>query len=258
MPNRILRDYTNSEKVNKLSYEAEVFFVRLMMKADDYGRFYGNPKLLKSNLFPHRVDFIKDAQILKWKQECVSLGLVNQYSFNDKDYIEITDFRQRLRLMVSKFPVPPSNDGQMTVNGQSNDGVKRSRNEVEVETESEDEVETKATTPIPLKNDFPVQVHQKKIDSRNCESEKEKILSDQIYVEHNCMKNGLTEIQLKENFAAFINQNSAIHHFWENEQDLRKHFQHWLPKKLNLKNNGTERKLRPTSRPPSDGDFGKL
>jgi hypothetical protein len=116
--------------------------------------------------------------------------------------------------------------------------------------------EIKESDPPPqFQNDFPIHVHQKKIDSRNCEPEKEKILSDQIYCEHNCMKNGLTEIQLKENFVAFINQNSAIHHFWENEQDLRKHFQHWLPKKLNLKNNGT---LRPTAKPPSKGGFGKL
>jgi hypothetical protein len=116
--------------------------------------------------------------------------------------------------------------------------------------------EIKESDPPPqFQNDFPIHVHQKKIDSRNCEPEKEKILSDQIYVEHNCMKNGLTEIQLKENFAAFIKQNSAIHHFWENEQDFRKHFQNWLPIKLNSKNNG---QLRPTAKPPSKGGFGKL
>jgi Domain of unknown function (DUF4373) len=123
-------------------------------------------------------------------------------------------------------------------------------------TRLDETIEENENPPPPIfKNDFPIHVHQKKIDSRNCEPEKEKILSDQIYVEHNCMKNGLTEIQLKENFAAFIKQNSAIHHFWENEQDLRKHFQNWLPKKLNIAKNG---KLRPTAKPPSDGDFGKL
>jgi hypothetical protein len=212
MPNRILRDYTNSEKVNKLSYEAEVFFVRLMMKADDYGRFYGNPKLLKSNLFPHRVDFIKDAQILKWKQECVELGLLNNYSSNEKEYVEIIDFRQRLRLMVSKFPIPPSNDGQMTVNGQSNDGVKRSRNEVEVEVETETEVETKSKSVdfeiYPTFEDFWI-LYDKKVDrelsqkkyEKLTQAEKEKIL---IHIEH--YKQIQPDSKFRKNPSTYLNQ----------------------------------------------------
>lgn len=148
MANRIIRDWTCSETINELSESSELFFTRLIMKADDFGRFYGAPKLLKAQLFPLR-DF-SPIQVKKWRDECVKNGIILIYENDGKEYIEIKDFNQRLRLMKSKFPEPPSNDGQMTVNCQTNDGLKRSRKEVEEETESENEVEEK---PNPKKKD---------------------------------------------------------------------------------------------------------
>jgi hypothetical protein len=111
-------------------------------------------------------------------------------------------------------------------------------------------------SPPPIySDDFIVHPILKKIDSRNCEPEKEKIISDQIFWEYNAMQNGLTEIQVKEKFANFIKQNASAQKIWDSEQDLRTHFQNWLPKKLNLNGNG---QLRPTAKPPSKGGFGKL
>lgn len=111
-------------------------------------------------------------------------------------------------------------------------------------------------SPPPIySTDFPIQPIQKKIDSRNCEPEKEKILSDKIFLEYNAMQNRLTEIKVKENFSAFIKQNASAQKIWDNEQDLRTHFQNWLPKKINLNGNG---QLRPTAKKPSEGGFGKL
>ena len=75
MPNRILRDYTDSIQVNELSDGAETFFIRLMMKADDYGKFHGNPKLLKANLYPLK-DTISEKKIAEWIKECVKNGLI--------------------------------------------------------------------------------------------------------------------------------------------------------------------------------------
>lgn len=134
MPNRILRDYTDSLKIDSLDMLSELFFVRLIMKVDDFGRFHANPKLVKSALFPYRIDSIKDAQIASCINNCAKAGLIQCYHVNGMDYLQIENFNQRLRLKTSKFPAPPSNDGQMTVKCQSNDGLKRSRNEVEVET----------------------------------------------------------------------------------------------------------------------------
>jgi len=135
MPNRILRDWTDSERINALSIEAERFFVRLIMKADDFGCFTANPKLLSSLLFP--LISYSETEINKWLDECSFQDLIIRYSDGNKHYLQINDFRQRVRNMTSKYPLPDtcqSNDGQMTVKCQSIDGVKRSRNEVEVET----------------------------------------------------------------------------------------------------------------------------
>ena len=62
MPNRILRDYTDSVPVNRLDWLGECLFVRLIQKADDYGRFHGNPTLVKSLLFPLK-DGLRDSDI---------------------------------------------------------------------------------------------------------------------------------------------------------------------------------------------------
>jgi hypothetical protein len=141
MPNRVLRDWTASDKVDQISQGAEVFFTRLIMKADDFGLYYGNPKLLNSALFPLK-DY-ENAQVLKWLNECCKAGLIHKYSVDKKDYIQILGFDQRLRLMKSKFPDPsksdefnePSNDGHLSDNGR----LETKRNE----TESEEETETK-------------------------------------------------------------------------------------------------------------------
>lgn len=108
MPNRILRDWTKSEKVNELSPEAERFFARLIMKADDFGCYHGNTKLLRSDLFPLIVDLISVDSISEWLTECKAVGLLQTYSVNSKDYVYILDFRQRLRNKVSRFPLPES------------------------------------------------------------------------------------------------------------------------------------------------------
>ena len=47
MPDRILRDTTDSERVNSVSINAELMMYRLFMKADDFGSYYANPKLIK-------------------------------------------------------------------------------------------------------------------------------------------------------------------------------------------------------------------
>lgn len=145
MPNRVLRDWTASETVDQLSESAEILFVRLIMKADDLGCFYGNPKLLKSALFPLRN--YSEKQVTTWRDELVKSGIVQMYQVDSKFYLKIKDFNQRLRLMQSKFPQPetgeivePSNGGQLTDNGRP----ETKRNEVE----EEEETETKTAVPF--------------------------------------------------------------------------------------------------------------
>lgn len=154
MPNRVLRDWTCSEKINSVSELSEMFFLRLIMKADDFGRFHGNSKILKAHLFPLReISFQKIENCIN---ELAEIGVILPYEIEGKKYIHIYDFNQRTRLMMSKFPEPklnengtldnsPSNDGQMTVNCLTNDGEKPNQtkpNQLEEETETEEEEET--------------------------------------------------------------------------------------------------------------------
>lgn len=106
MANRVLRDWTMSERIDLLSAEAEVFFTRLIMKADDYGRYHANPKLLKAALFP--LKNTSESEIEKWLIECSSIKVINLYESDGKKYLQIDDFGQRLRQMNSKFPEPKS------------------------------------------------------------------------------------------------------------------------------------------------------
>lgn len=127
MPNRILRDWTDSERINKLSSEGERFFIRLLMKVDDFGRFHANTKLLRSLMFPLK-DGIRDTDISRWMDECQKAGLIAVYKSKDsKPLLEVQRFKQRSRAETSKFDAPPdtcaSDDGQMTVIRPSSDGL---------------------------------------------------------------------------------------------------------------------------------------
>jgi len=142
MANRILRDWTTSEKIDNLSFEAEVFFTRLIMRADDHGCFHANPKLLKAALFP--LKDISFGMIEIYLKELVTNGIVIIYQVEGREYLQIKDFGQRLRTMSSKFPLPDSNprtngSGSRTIDSNPRPETKRSRNEEEVETEVESE-----------------------------------------------------------------------------------------------------------------------
>lgn len=104
MPQRILRPWIDSERVNKLTDAGEVFFTRLIMMADDYGRYYGNPALLRSYLFPLKEK--TQSEITEAVRECIGAGLVAQYSAGGKVFLQIQNFGQRLRQRKPLFPAP--------------------------------------------------------------------------------------------------------------------------------------------------------
>jgi len=135
MPNRVLRDWTASEKMDQLSADAEVFFTRLIMKADDFGIYLGNPKLLKSALYPLR-DNIKDDFIIKCIAELCGANLVIYYEVDGKKYVKIHDYGQRLRQMKSKFPEP--SDGSPSIVSISRPETKRNETETKPKPKLED------------------------------------------------------------------------------------------------------------------------
>lgn len=212
---RLLRDWTDSETMDSLSPGAEVFFTRLIMKADDYGSFHANPKLLKSALFPLR-DTMKDKQISEWLQELIETGLVFLYSSDGKRYLRIKSFGQRLRNMRNTFPQPDNNSPQSAANCRNSPPEEKRREE-----EKEDEVETEANaassgemTVWPSFNDF-WNAYDKKVDRNKCESKwkkikqeaREKILAHVVlYVETT------PDVQYRKNPLTYLNNES-----WNND-----------------------------------------
>lgn len=114
MPSRIIREgWVDSDAIDKLSAAAERFFLRLCLRADDWGRFQGDPRLLRSALFPLRDD-ITIADVVAWTRECTSATnakgepLVASYQADGKCYLVVLKHGQRRRPdMRPKFPDPP-------------------------------------------------------------------------------------------------------------------------------------------------------
>ena len=112
MPNRIIRaEILGSDRVDALSAEAEVFYRRLMSLADDYGRYDGDWRILRSELYPLRAERIAKSEIEAWLEECARVldgeeeALVTVYHVRRKRYVQINNFGQRIR-GESKYPAP--------------------------------------------------------------------------------------------------------------------------------------------------------
>ncbi len=107
MPNRILREgILSSDRVNQLDAPAEVFYRRLMSKVDDHGLFDARPAMLRSSLFPLRVDRVREADIPRWIAECEKAGLIALYVHDGKPYGQMLDTKWQAR-SEPKHPIPP-------------------------------------------------------------------------------------------------------------------------------------------------------
>lgn len=117
MPTRILRDWTDSLRVSALSPEAERFFTRLIMKADDFGRFHGHPSLLRASLFPLHLAAVLEVDIKQWREECVTADLLTVYVADGREYLQIREYGQRTKPgQKSKFPDLPGSSGKIPEN----------------------------------------------------------------------------------------------------------------------------------------------
>lgn len=120
MPNRILRDAAlDSDRLAAVSEPAEVLFYRLIMLADDFGRFDGRMSVIRSRAFALRQS-VPEEEVSARMQELCKVGLIHSYSVSGKPYISIPRFGQRQRAEKSKFPAPP--DERQTDDRQTTDG----------------------------------------------------------------------------------------------------------------------------------------
>ena len=107
MPNRIIKEsICTSENIDSLSAFEETCFYRLMVNADDFGRFDARPKILASRLFPLK-DITPD-QMTAALQALVNADLVDVYEVDGKPYLHLNSWEkhQQTRATKSKYPAP--------------------------------------------------------------------------------------------------------------------------------------------------------
>ncbi len=109
MPNRVIKDSIKcSKQIDSLTWFQEVMFYRLLVTADDYGRYYSNPQIIKSELFPMKEDLTKQT-VVEGLDRLESVGLIRRYIVNEVEYLEIVKWlsHQQKRATKSKFPDRP-------------------------------------------------------------------------------------------------------------------------------------------------------
>lgn len=139
IPNRILKEsICISDTVDKLDLFSEVFFYRLIVNADDYGRMDARPAILRARLFPLRS--ISERKIAEALQTLHAAGCVELYEVDGAPYLCLPswDRHQTIRAKRSKFPPPPS---ASTCKQMHADASRCSRNPIQSESVSESQSE---------------------------------------------------------------------------------------------------------------------
>ena len=110
MPSRMLHEaICTSQKLASVSFEAEALYYRLQTKADDYGRFYADPTIVKNVCFAAGKK--SQVHIDKTLKELNDAGLLVLYESEGEPYLYITKWedKQTVRAKKSKFPDLPAN-----------------------------------------------------------------------------------------------------------------------------------------------------
>lgn len=111
----MIRNWTSSSRMDKVSPKAEAFFTRIMMVADNYGCFYADPRILKSNCYPLK-EKMKSDELIPLLRELVDAKIIMIYTVSGKNYLHIYDFGQRLYISTKRqFPEPPGIDNQTPI-----------------------------------------------------------------------------------------------------------------------------------------------
>lgn len=112
MPSRVVRgELVESQSLNRVSIEAELCFVHLVLVADDYGRADGRLDWLRARLFPCRQ--ITFDRLDQWLAELAEEGCLTRYEVEGRPYLALTGWERHRgkgrRAEHSKYPEPPKN-----------------------------------------------------------------------------------------------------------------------------------------------------
>ena len=107
MGNRILKEsICTSENIDALSYFQEVFFYRMIVKCDDFGRVDARPRILASWLFPLRG--LSDKDVNEALRALVCADLITLYEVDGRPYLQVVTWNrhQQVRNKRSRYPAP--------------------------------------------------------------------------------------------------------------------------------------------------------
>jgi hypothetical protein len=109
MPNRILKEsICYSEDINNLKPDEEIFFYRLIVNCDDYGRMDARPAILKSRLYPLK-EHMKSSDINRYLVKLSEMKpepLIILYENGGTQYLQMCKWEkhQQVRAKRSKYP----------------------------------------------------------------------------------------------------------------------------------------------------------
>lgn len=124
MPNRLIREgFLDSEPINRLSDPAECLYHRLLLAADDAGRMDGRPDILRARLYP--LDSSRRTQdVVRHLRECESNGLVMEYQWDGKPFLQVSRWQRPGNSQYSKFPWSDGSFKIEWVQRETRDGAK--------------------------------------------------------------------------------------------------------------------------------------
>ncbi len=111
MPNRIIKEsICTSDNLTSLDFAAQLFFLRLTVQCDDFGRYDGRPAIIRAICYPLELDKVSEAQIITWMEELEGANLAWRYVTDGKPCLQITTWskHQQTRANKSKYPDPPT------------------------------------------------------------------------------------------------------------------------------------------------------
>ena len=116
----------SDKKINQLSDDtSRLAFTWLITTADSEGRTHGDPAMVRSLLFPRRVD-ISVEQMEAYITEWYALGLVSWYRANGDLWLVFPNFEKyQVGLRKEREPesqIPPQDDGEMQPIPEPSDG----------------------------------------------------------------------------------------------------------------------------------------
>lgn len=117
MPSRIIKESTRtSDTLAQISAEAERLFWRLVVSADDYGRFDARPHIVLGHcLAPFLArGSVTVEDVSRWLTELERAGLIIRYVVDGKACLQLTTWEKHQRApraKDSKYPAPPADAG---------------------------------------------------------------------------------------------------------------------------------------------------